>query len=239
MTNRLSFPAVLVLTFLSATAWTQTQPTFTPNTISVGADGKFESMPDTAVITFGISAQEESSKAAYDHAARSAEQVRDLLRKNGIDPKSAEIGTFSLEPVYDYRNPKRKLIAYRASSSVTLKLTDFGKVAPIVQGLSDLDITDSQSISYVLDNIEVAKARAAQDALQHAQATATAVATTAGRALGEVIYLGIDTFEPPRPMPMVMKMSAAEASAPPQPTAEFSAQKITVNAHVNAIFARK
>jgi uncharacterized protein len=234
------FSALVLMTLLCNSAWPQNQPAYTPNTVSVGADGKFESMPDTAVMTFGISAQEETSKAAYDHAARSAEQVRDLLRKNDIDPRSAEIGTFSLEPVYDYRNPKRKLIGYRANSAVTLKVTDFSKVPPITQGLSDLDITDNQSISYDLQNIEAAKTKAAQDALQHARATANAVVTTAGRALGDVVYLGVDTFEPQRPMPMrAAKMSVGATNAQPEPTAEFSVEKITITAHVNAIFAMK
>ena len=89
--------------------------------------------------------------------------------RNGIDPKTAEIGYFSLQPVYDYKNPKRKLVAYRGNSSVTLKLKDFTKVGPILQGLADLDVTDNQQISYILDNIDEGKVKAAQDALQRAR----------------------------------------------------------------------
>jgi len=210
-----------------------------PNTISVGADGKFEADPDTALIQFGISAQEETSKAAYDHASRSADQVRDLLRKNAIDPKSAEIGYFSLEPVYDYRNPKRKLVGYRVNTNVTLKLHDFEKIGPIVQGLSDLDVTDSQSISYILDNMDTAKTRAAQDAVRRAHTEAEAVATAAQRTLGELLTASVDITEQPRPIPMrAMAMAKAQVAAP-EPTAEFSAQRVTVNAHVNATFALK
>ena len=209
-----------------------------PNTIYVGADGKFESAPDTAVITFGISAQEATSRAAYDRAAQASEQIRELLRKNGLEPKMAEIGYFSLQPVYDYRSPKRKLIGYRGSSGVTLKLKDFTKVGPILQGLADMDVTDNQQISYVLDNIDEAKVKATQDALQRAKMQASAAATTGGRSIGELIYLSVDTFEPPRPMPMVRTMAMADKAAP-EPTAEFSAEKVTVTAHVNALFGLK
>jgi uncharacterized protein YggE len=211
----------------------------TANTISVGADGRYEADPDTALIQFGISAQEETSKAAYDHASRSAQQVRQLLRDNGIDPKSAEIGYFSLQPVYDYRNPKRKLVGYRVNTSVTLKLHDFSKIGAIVQGLGDLDVTDNQSISYILDNMDQAKTRAAQDAVRRARSEATAVAETAGRTLGELIYASVDTFEMPRPVPMRMAMAEKAPGALPEPTAEFSAQKITVTAHVNTTFGLK
>jgi uncharacterized protein len=231
---------IALLVFISAIAFAQNpQSSITPNTIYVGADGKFEAAPDTAVITFGISAQENTSRDAYARAAQASQQIRDLLSKNGIDPKSAEIGYFSLQPVYDYKNPKRKLIAYRGNSTVTLKLKDFTKVAPILQGLADLDVTDNQQVSYVLDNIDEGKVKASQDALQRAKQQAAAVATTGGRSLGEMVYVSVDTFEPPRPMPMAFAKLSAGAMAPEAPTEEFSAQKITVTAHVNALFALK
>jgi uncharacterized protein YggE len=230
--------ALILLT--SFAAFAQNQPsTITPNTIYIGADGKFEAAPDTAVITFGISAQEATSRDAYDHAAKSSEQIRELLRKNGIDPKTAEIGYFSLQPVYDFKTAKRKLVAYRGNSNVTLKLKDFTKVGPILQGLADLDVTDNQQISYILDNIDEGKVKASQDALQRARQEAAAVATTGGRALGEMIYVSVDTFEPPRPIPMMYSKAASTMAIQPAPTEEFSAQKITVTAHVNVLFALK
>ena len=71
----------------------QDRPTIAaqPNTIFVGADGKFEANPDTALLQFHISAQEETSRP-YDRASKAAEQVRQILRANGIEPKAAEIG---------------------------------------------------------------------------------------------------------------------------------------------------
>jgi uncharacterized protein len=231
---------VAVILFAVAVAGAQDRPAFTPNTITIGADGKFEAAPDTAVITFGISAQDETSRGAYDKAAKASEQIRNLLKTNGIDPKSAEIGYFSLAPVYDYKNPKRKLVAYRGDSQVTLKLKDFTKVGPILQGIADLDVSENQQISYILDNIDEGKVKASQDALQRAKAQAAAVASTGGRTLGEMMYVSVDTFEPPRPMPMVRAMAKAGAAESYQePTADFSAQKITVTAHVNVVFGLK
>ncbi len=111
MIKRLSF---LILITAANCLYAQERPSLVaqPNTLYVGADGKFESAPDTALVQFNISAQEETAKAAYDRASRNAEQIRQILRSNGIDPKTAEIGYFSLDPVFDYKNPKRKLLAY-------------------------------------------------------------------------------------------------------------------------------
>ena len=109
-----------------------------------GADGKFESAPDTAVVQFNVSSQADNAKAAYDQASKQAEQVRQIMRDNGIDPKTAQISSYSIEPVYDWKNPKRKLIGYRVSTSVTLKLKDFAKIGPITQQLADAAYASSR-----------------------------------------------------------------------------------------------
>jgi uncharacterized protein len=211
------------------------------NTVWVGADGKYEAEPDTAVVQFNISAQEDNLQAASARATKAAEQVRQLLRSNGLDPKQAQVGMFSVQPVYDYKNPKRKLVGYRVETSITIKVTDFSKIGPITQGLADMDITGNQSLSYVLEDMDAAKIKAVEDALHRAHEAASAVARGSGRALGELSYASVDTFEQPRPRPMMMAapMAMKSADAAPAPTEEFGAQKITVTAHVNAMYNLK
>lgn len=234
---------VFLLALLTSTlAVSQDRPAVTaqPNSVYVGADGKFEANPDTALMQFNISAQEVTSREAYDRASKATEQVRQILRSNGIDPKAAQIGSFSLQPVYDYKTPKRKLVGYRVDASVTLKLKDFSKVAPIVQQLADADVTDTQSLNYMLDDMDAAKAKAVDDAYRRAHDSAAALARSAGRTLGELSYASVDTFENQGPRPMVgamMKMNVAGAA--PAPTEEFTPQSVTVTAHVNALFTLK
>jgi uncharacterized protein YggE len=235
--------ALLVLFLLAGVfALSQDHPTITaqPNSVFVGADGKFEANPDTALVQFSISAQEDNSRAAYDRASKAAEQVRQILRSNGLEPAAAQLGYFSIEPVYDYTKAKRKLVAYRVNVSVSLKLKDFTKIAPIVQQLSDGDITDEQSISYTLEDMDAAKTKAVEDAYRRARASAEAVARAGGRTLGELSYASVDTFENVRPMPM-QPMARMSAMAQPgaAPTEEFSPQTTSVTAHVNAMFGLK
>ncbi|HMH01781.1 MAG TPA: SIMPL domain-containing protein [Terriglobales bacterium] len=237
-----SIACILIVIVASTLALAQDRPTVTaqPNTVFVGADGKFEANPDTALVQFNISAQEESSRAAYDRASKAAEQIRQILRSNGIEPKAAEIGFFSLQPVYDFRTAKRKLVGYRVNTNVSLKLKDFSKIAPIVQQLADTDITENQTVSYTLDDIDAAKTRAVEDAYRRARESANAVARAGGRTLGELSYASVDTFENVRivaPMNARVMESMGAASKMAAPTAEFSPQNIQVTAHVNAMFA--
>jgi uncharacterized protein YggE len=232
---KLSTVVAAVLLIVGA-ASAQERPVVQPNTVYVGADGKFEAPPDTALLQFNISAQETKANAAYDRASRAAEQVRQILRSNGIDPKEAEISSFSIEPVYDYRDPKRKLVGYQVNSSVRLKLKDFAKVAPIVQQLADMDVTADQSLSYILDNIDAAKIKAVEDALQRARNEAEAVARTGGRNLGELSFASVDTVERTPVVQPMMSRAAPMGAAAPAPTEQFTAQRVTITAHVNALF---
>ena len=235
-----SILAVCILLALSAASIAQT-PAMSPapNTIFVGADGKFETAPDTALIQFNISTQADSAKEAYDQAAKQAEVTRQVLRANAIEPKSAEIGFFSVNPQYDWKNQKHKIIGYQVTTSVTLKLKDFSKVGPVTEQLADASVGESQSLSYTLDSTEEAKSKAVADAYRRARTSAQSLANASGRTLGELSYASVDTQENvrvvgPGPMRAMSAMSPA-----PAPTAEFSPQNVTVTAHVNAAFIMK
>jgi len=244
-------PAAVVV-FSASLLWNglaaaQEHPAITAqaNTVYVSAEGKYEAQPDTALLQFNISAQEDSSKAAYEHASKNADQFRQILRAVGVDPKSAEIGYLSVEPVYDWKQPKRKLVGYRVNASTTLKLKDFNKIGPIVQQLADTDLTDNQSLSYTLENIDTAKQKAVEDAYRRANDSAATIARAGGRALGALSYASVDTFEQVRVIanmargPVPMLAGALRAQAEAAPTAEFTPQTIVVTAHVNALFVLK
>ena len=235
--------STLIVVLLAMAAASAQSPTITaqPNTVFVGADGKFETAPDTALLQFNINAQADTAKAAYEQASKSAETTRQVLRNNGIDPKTAEIGFYSINPMYDWKNPKRKLVGYQVSTSVTLKLKDFAKIGPITQQLADADVSDSQSLSYTLENIDEAKAKAVADAYRRARASAQALATASGRSLGEISYASVDTAENVRIYTPLQRKGAGvvamESVAPP--TQDFTPQNVTVTAHVNAMFMLK
>jgi uncharacterized protein YggE len=238
-----STACLLALFILTAASLAQEHPALSapPNSVYVGADGKFESAPDTAVIQFNISVQEDTSQAAYQHASRDAEQVRQVLHANGIEPKSATVGFFSVQPMYDWKNAKQKVIGYRVTTDVTLKLKDFSKIGPITQQLADANVSERQTLNYTLENIDEAKNKAVEDAYRRARNSAETVARASGRTLGELSYASVDTFENPRIVvaPRMARAMSAMPNAAPAPTEEFTPQNVTVTAHVNALFNLK
>ena len=237
-----SAACAIALMMLAITMFAQEHPALTalPNSVYVGADGKFEAAPETAVIQFNISVQEDTSQAAYQHASKDAEQVRQVLHANDIEPKAANIGFFSVQPIYEWK-PKQKVIGYRVTTDVTLKLKDFSKIGPITQQLAEANVSARQTLNYTLENIDEAKNKAVEDAYRRARSSAETIARASARILGELSYASVDTFENQRiPVPhMARAMSAIAGAAAPPPTEEFTPQNVMVTAHVNALFNLK
>jgi hypothetical protein len=229
-----------LLLFFASFVIAQEHPAVTAqaNSVYVGADGRFEAVPDTAQIQFNVAVQDETSAAAFQRASKNVEQVRQVLRNNGIDPKAANIGFLSVQPVYEWK-PKQHVVGYRVATDVTLKLKDFSKVGPITQQLAGANVSETQTLNYTLEDMDEAKNKAVEDAYCRARNSADTLARASGRVLGELSYASVDTFENPRigvPRPRAM---AAMAAAAPAPTEEFTPQGVMVTAHVNALFNLK
>jgi uncharacterized protein YggE len=212
-----------------------------PNSVYVGADGKFDAAPDTAQIQMNVSVQDDSPQAAYQRASKNVDQVRQVLHANGLDTKLATVGFLSVQPIYEWK-PKQRVIGYRVTTDVTLKLKDFSKIGPITQQLAEANVSETQTLNYILENMDEAKNHAVEDAYRRARNSAETVARASGRTLGDLSYASVDTFENPRVvMPRMARAMAAAApnAATPAPTEDFSAQTVTVSAHVNALFNLK
>jgi uncharacterized protein len=235
----LKLATVLVL-LASFTAFAQESrgPAFIPNSVSVGADGDFESAPDTAVISCSLSAQEKTSQAAFEGASRLAEQMRQALRAAGVDPKTAELSRYSLYPIFDYKNPKQKVIAYRVGTSVTIKLKDFAKIAPVTEALAGLEGITGQNMSYELEEIDAAKQKAIDHAYARARGYADTLAKASGKQLGALISAAVDTQQAMSVMPYArVAMQEVNGAVAKAPTEDFQPSKTKVSAHVNAVFA--
>jgi len=240
MKSMFVFPAILIL---SVGVFAQEHPTVTaqPNSVYVGADGKFEAAPDTAQIQMNVSVQDDSPQAAYQRASKNVDQVRQVLRANGLDTKLATIGFYSVQPIYEWK-PKQRVIGYRVTTDVTLKLKDFSKIGPITQQLAEANVSETQTLNYILENMDDAKNHAVEDAYRRARNSADTVARASGRTLGDLSYASVDTFENPRiVMPRMARAMAAAApnATTPAPTEDFTPQNVTVTAHVNALFNLK
>ncbi len=234
---------VLAVILCAALVLAQDRPAVSApaNSVYVGADGKFDADPDTAVVSFNVSPQGDTANDVYAQASKAMEQVRAILKQNGLATTDAQMGFFNVQPMYDWKNPKHKVIGYRLSTTVTVKLkkAEFDKIGPLTAQFADIDTVSGQSLNYELNDMEAAKNKAVEDAFRKARNSAQTITTASGRQLGELIYASVDVNEPVRIYAPQVMQAKTMAMAAPAPTEGFSAQQITVTAHVNALFGMR
>jgi uncharacterized protein YggE len=107
-----------------------------------------------------------------------------------------------------------RVIGYRVTTDVKLELKDFSKIGPITQQLAEANVSETQTLNYILENMDDAKNHAVEDAYRRARNSAETVARASGRTLGELSYASVDTFENPRvAMPRMARAMAAARNA--------------------------
>src|SRR5260370_33481932 len=101
------FLAVLFLAVSGAVAQEHPAVAAQPNTVYVGADGKFEAAPDTAQIQFNVSVQDETSQVAFQRASKNVEQVRQGILHTLREPPGRARGSVPLDTAHRRQLPHR------------------------------------------------------------------------------------------------------------------------------------
>jgi uncharacterized protein YggE len=160
---------------------------FIADTLVVQADGSFQTDPDLATVVFDISAQDKELKKTYDQAASSMQKIIDLAAKNGLKKEDISSGVLTVHPFYEGDRRKRAK-SYLVQGEITLRVHDFSKLGPILEGSVEDGITDFRSLTYSLSDEEAAKQKAVAEAMKHALGRATAALDSKGQKVGSLRF---------------------------------------------------
>ncbi len=97
----------------------------TPQGITVSGEGKASGVPDTAVLSLGVSTVKATVKDARDDAASTMQNVVNAIKNDGVDEKDVQTTQYDISPEYSYpQSGTPKLIGYRVTNTVTVKVRD-------------------------------------------------------------------------------------------------------------------
>ena len=216
-------------------AWSQSLPVAHPaDTVEISVQGRYQADPDTAVIAIDVRGQDRDLKKAYAAAQQQSEQVRKLLRDQGVSPEQAQLGSYQVQPNIDWKT--RKLIDYTFASHIEVDLKDFSKIGPLVDAAGQAGLPAIDQVSFELKDMQKAREQAIADGYHKAFAEAQELARLAGRSIQKLQYAGVDVMEPTPVYPRPIMMARAAGSFAPPPTEQFTPQKITVMAQVRVSF---
>jgi hypothetical protein len=209
-----------------------------PPSLTVSGSAALEVDPDEALVDLGVEAQAPRADAAQAEVNRIAAEILRGLRELDIDEEAVQTSRLMLQPIYDYRRstgdegPPR-VIAYRATNVVSVRLRDLSKVGPAIDAATTGGANRVEGVQFRLRDELAARQRALRQATEEARAKAEAIAGALGEELGSVLRVeeqGV-SFQPVQFGQMMMARAEAKAVDTP-----VSPGQVTISATVGVTF---
>jgi uncharacterized protein len=161
--------------------------------IWVSGTGEVTVVPDVAILTLGVEAQETTVRAAQSEAADAMNAVMNMLKTNGVADRDIQTQWYSISPVikWDDKTDEQITTGYRVSNMVMAKIRDISKTGTIIDAVTEAggNLTRINGISFTVDDPTAYNSQARVKAMQDAAAKAQQLASLAGVTLGKVFYI--------------------------------------------------
>lgn len=177
----------LLVTACEGNTTVNSQPADTTG-ITVSGHGEVQAPPDIGFLDVGVQVTAPNVADARDRAAKAADAVISVLKKDGIDEKDIKTTGFSIQPQYDYsKSNEPRITGYMVVNTVQAKvrkLDAFNKVIDdaISAGGNDVRL---QGIRFGIDDNSKLQQQAREKAMADAKAKAEQLAKLAGVDLGK------------------------------------------------------
>jgi uncharacterized protein YggE len=201
---------------LLASATTTTQNELRGLTkVMVTGDSIVQAQPDTAILTVSVVTQSSRAlDAQQQNADRTDAVVRALKSAAGA---GAEIKTsgYSLQPQRVYKEGQPPTISgYEARNSVTVTLSDLGRVGPVIDATAQAGANDVAGISFTLRKDRPARDQALAEATREALSKAQVIATALGGRVVRIVEVQEEGVARPVPIYGEQMQMMRTASAP-------------------------
>ncbi|MEQ7156592.1 SIMPL domain-containing protein [Brevundimonas aurifodinae] len=173
--------------------------------LNLSAHGEVKVAPDMATITFGVTTEAPTARAAMaDNANRMAE-VFAALGRAGIDERDIQTSGLNLSAQYDYvNNQPPRLRGYQASNRVTVNIMDLTEVGDVADAVVAAGVNQIDGIGFGLQDPKAAEDQARVLAVRALQDKARLYAQALGVELGSIRSLNEGGgYQPAPPMPML------------------------------------
>lgn len=199
-------------------------------TLQVTGVGTVSAQPDQAIIVLGVQTQAATATQASSENADAMASVLSALANLGIDKDSVKTVSYSLTPIYDYKQDQTsppKIVGYAARNAIQITLSDFSLVGKALDAAINAGANEVQGVMFTLSNKALGdvEKQALQVAVQDADSKAKAVASSLGvTLLGPISVTPGYVYQPL----MYEKASVAASQTPIQP----GTLEVTVNVQV-------
>jgi uncharacterized protein len=158
------------------------------STVTASGTGKVSATPDTAVMSFGVTAKASDPRAALDSVSKTAQSISSAVQKAGVDQKDIQTQNVSVYPITTVdNNGKEKVDGYQASIQVTAKVKDLSSLGKVISAANAAGANTISGPTFSVADDTAYTQAATKKAVDDARKSAEAMAKAAGRSLGKVV----------------------------------------------------
>ncbi len=206
--------------------------------IWVNGEGKVTAVPDVAIISVGIEAQEATVSEANNEAKVAMDDVMNALKDAGVKDEDIQTQYFNINRVTRWDDEKRQeeVIGYRVTNVVTAKIRKVEDAGAVIDAVADAggDLTRINNISFTVDDPAPYQAEARKLAVADAAAKAKTLAEVANVTLGKATYITESSYTPG---PIYRGDMIAAAESAPKVETPISPGEIEVTTNVQIAYA--
>lgn len=192
-------------------------------TLSVQGNGVVRVAPDVATVRLGISTEGESASEVQAEANVVASAILDAVLAEGLDERRVQTARLELFPIYASQGPGEnttpRIIGYRASNTVTIRVDDLSRVGEIVDAALGAGANQLQGVGFGLDDDREAREDALRQAVEEARSKAGVMAAALDVDLDGILSVneGGIFVQPPMPLMEARFAAQADTSTPVSP----------------------
>lgn len=194
----------------------------TPRQVAVSGSGSVTATPDVYVVR-GNASLRGLDIAGLKNAVD--QQVADILALGDdldIDPDNITADSVSVAPEWQWQ-PEKRLLGYRVSRNVTIRLDSIDTYSALVTGLARQGVNDFALAHREISNQEALEQQALARAMDNARERAQVLADASGLSLGKVISVS-EAGAPGIPVMRAMASAAPERDSYQPGTSDVSAR---------------
>lgn len=148
--------------------------------LTVTGTGEVPVPADAAVITLGVNVRDKDAIRAQSRTNEIIAAVQQALTGEGLAPEAISTGYINLYPVYDYSGETEELLAYSASSTLAVRVTDLSLAGKVIDLAFGAGANNLEGISFSVTDDSAARSAALKQAVADAGAKAEILAEASG-----------------------------------------------------------
>lgn len=186
---------------------------------SVDGTGDVTAIPDTAMISIGVTKTSPTVESAKNQVNTIADKITQDIKNLGIKVKDIKTTNYSVNPEYNYQSSRQNITGYTVSTNMEIKLQPIDKANDAIDLATKDGANQVGGVQFVIDDAKQKEleGQARIKAVAAAKEKAKSLAGAAGINLGRIVDVKENAQNHyPYPMMELKSADSAGAGAPTQ-----------------------